>query len=195
MISIQTAGARPGAAPAARDTQAAKPKGRLPRSKVAKPLLTSLATATLLGSACFATIATYTTGSLLPWRWSHADWSVATVRYQVCGRQAQGLGVFSCMLRAGIRPGSSAATTAADAFRQGAPQYSLQTVQDPAPAAQPAAPSGSTHSGSPRVGSTTGSESNPVVNPPANPPQPQRRPQPQPSPQSSPQPQPSPTDE
>jgi hypothetical protein len=189
MISIQAAGTRLRARPAPQDARTAKPKPRLKQSRVAKPLLTSLATATLLAGAFFATVAAYSTGSLQPWRWSHANWSVAAVRYQACAQQGQGVGVFGCMLRAGIRPASAADMPAGGAAQKGAPMYSLQTIHDPAPPAQPGASSASTHSSAPPTGSTAGPGSQHVVSLPTNPPRPQP---PQPQPQSSPQPQPSP---
>jgi hypothetical protein len=178
MISIQRAGTRV----ETRDARPVKPNPRLTRSKVAKPLLTSLAVATLLAGAAFATVAASSTGSLKPWDWSHASWSVATIRYQACTQQKGGLDVFGCMLTAGVRPASAADAPAAAAAHRGAPLTSVVTIHDPAPAGQAAPPAvkpGPTAGASPGTGSAAGTGSHHhVVNPPVNPPQTQPSPPP-----------------
>jgi hypothetical protein len=149
---------------------------------VAKPLLTSLAVATLLAGAVFATVAASSTGSLKPWDWSHASWSAATVRYQGCTQQKEGLDVFGCMLTAGVRPASAADAPAAAAAHRRAPLTSVVTIHDPAPAGQAAPPAvkpGPTGGTSPGTASTAVSGSrHHVVNPPVNPPTTQPSPQP-----------------
>jgi hypothetical protein len=182
MISIQRVGTRVGT----HDARPVKPNPRLTRSKVAKPLLTSLAAATLLAGAAFATVAASSTGSLKPWDWSHASWSGAAIRYQVCTQQKEGLDVFGCMLTSGVRPASVADVPAAAVAHKGAPLTSVVTIHDPAPAVQAAPPAvnpGSTRSASPVTGSTAGVGSHHhVVNPPANPAPTQPSAQPSPPP-------------
>jgi hypothetical protein len=173
MISIQRVGTRV----ETRDARLVKPNPRMTRSKVAKPLLTSLAVATLLAGAAFATVAASSTGSLKPWDWSHASWPVAAARYQACTQQKAGLDVFGCMLTAGARPAAAADAPAAASAHRGAPPTSVVTIHDPAPAG-PAAPPGSTRSASPVTGSPNGAGTHAVVNPPANPPKAQPSPQP-----------------
>jgi hypothetical protein len=196
MISIQRVGTRVGTQDAGpvelkprltnskvgtQDAAPVKLKPRLTKSKVAKPLLTSLAGATLLAGGSFAAVAATSTGSLQPWHWSHASWSGATIRYQACTQQVQGMDVFGCMLSLGVKPASAADAAAGAGAHRGAPRTSVVTIHDPAPAgpagpaAPPAANPGSTHSAGTGTGSTAGSGSHHVVNPP--------RTQPQPSPQ------------
>jgi hypothetical protein len=181
MISIRRVGTRVGTP----DALPVKLKPRLTKSKVAKPLLTSLAAATLLAGGSFAAVSAASTGSLQPWKWSHASWSGATVRYQACTQQAQGLDVFGCTLSPGARPGSAADAAAGAGAHGAAPPTSVVTIHDPAPAGQaapPAANPGSTRSARPGTGSATGPATQPVVNPPRT--QPPAQPQPSPQPTS-----------
>jgi hypothetical protein len=115
--------------PMPRVLPAPKPRPRLTRSRLAKPLLTSLGTATMLAASSFVLLAVSSTGSAKPWDWTRADPAGAVGRYVSCGYE--GLGAIGCMLSAGFRP---AAATGAASHRAGQPLVSVATVQDPAPA-------------------------------------------------------------
>jgi hypothetical protein len=174
MISIRRVGTRVGTP----DALPVKLKPRLTKSKVAKPLLTSLAAATLLAGGSFAAVSAASTGSLQPWKWSHASWSGATVRYQACTQQTQGMDVFGCMLSLGAKPASAA--DAAAGAHSAAPRTSVVTIHDPAPGGQ-APPPGANPGARPGTGS--GSAIRPATQPVVNPPRTQPPAQPQPSPQ------------
>ena len=107
------------------------PRSRLTGSKVAKPLLTSLGTATMLAASTFVLLAVSSTGSARPWDWTRADPTAALGRYQACGHQ--GPGAIGCMLSASFRP-ASAAPGSGSIPRAQQPLYSIATVQDQAPA-------------------------------------------------------------
>lgn len=109
--------------PAPRRAASAKP--RVVRSRVAKPLLTSLGTLTMLAAGSFVIMAVAATGSMLPWDWTRADPSAAASRFQQCGDQ--GLGAVGCMLSTGFRP-AAAVGSAGHGARH--PLMSVATVQD-----------------------------------------------------------------
>jgi hypothetical protein len=119
---------------AAQGTRASKAKPRITRSRIAKPLLTSLGTVTMLATSSLVLLAVSATGSARPWDWTRADPSAAVSRYQVCGQQ--GLGAIGCMLSASFRPASAAPATgtAGGAHQPRQPLFSVATVQDAAPA-------------------------------------------------------------
>jgi hypothetical protein len=108
-----------------------KPKRRITRSRLAKPLLTSMGTITMLAASSFVVLAVSSTGSARPWDWTRADPAAAVSRYQVCGNQ--GAGTIGCMLSASFRP-ASAAPAPAGAHRALQPLVSVATVQDQVPA-------------------------------------------------------------
>ena len=118
---------------------AGKPGRRITRSRLAKPLLTSLGTITMLAASSFVLLAVSSTGSAKPWDWTRADPAAAIGRYQFCGHQ--GLGAIGCMLSSGFRPATAAAPAAQDPEQ---PLVSVATVQDEpqAPAATQAPASG-----------------------------------------------------
>ncbi len=118
--------------PAGPGTRERSAKSRLTRSKIAKPLLTSLGTATMLAASTFVLLAVSSTGSARPWDWTRADPAAALGRYQACGNQ--GLGAIGCMLGAGFRP-ASAAPAAGSVPKTQQPLFSIATVQD-SPASQ-----------------------------------------------------------
>ena len=108
---------------------ARKPGPRLTRSRLAKPLLTSLGSATILAASSFVLLAVASTGSAKPWDWTRADPAAAAGRYASCGHE--GMGAIGCMLSAGFRP---AAATGAASHGPVQPLMSVATVQDPPPA-------------------------------------------------------------
>jgi hypothetical protein len=115
--------------------RASNPKPRTVRSRIAKPLLTSLGTTTMLAAGFLVVGAVSATGSVRPWDWTRADPSAAVARYELC--RPQGPGAIGCMLSASFRPASAApATHSANKTLQ--PLFSQATVQDPAPSAAPA---------------------------------------------------------
>ena len=116
-----------------------RPKSRLPRSRFAKPLLTSLGTATLLMGSTFVVVATSSTGSMNPFDWRQANLAGASARFQLC--DGQGLGAIGCMLSSGFS--SASATTAHARSSRSQPLFAMTTVQDPAPADTPGAKPGS----------------------------------------------------
>jgi hypothetical protein len=121
------------------------------RSRIAKPLLTSLGTITLLAASSFVVVAVSSTGSAKPWDWTRADPSAAVSRYQICGHQ--GLGAVGCMLGSSFRPASAAAgTTPAGARTARQPLFSVATVQDPAPGEAPGQPAKPTTGRAPTSG-------------------------------------------
>jgi hypothetical protein len=145
----QTIGAEAGAAPfrvrvvgpspAEARARLATARKSVIKSRVAKPLLTSVGVGTLLCAAVFAIAAVSSTGSTLPWDWTRMDWSVAGNRYTACSQHDQGPATIGCMLGTGTgasRPAVSGSSAAGQAV---APVYSVATIQDPAPAAAPAA--------------------------------------------------------
>src|SRR5262252_3324269 len=90
--------------------EATRPKRRVTRSRLAKPLLTSMGGITMLAASTFVLLAVASTGSAKPWDWGRADPAAAL---RVCG--TQGLGAIGCMLSAGFRP--AAATSAQNGSR------------------------------------------------------------------------------
>jgi len=123
-----------------------RPKRRITRSRLAKPLLTSMGSITMVVASTFVLLAVASTGSARPWDWTRADPAAALGRYQACGHQ--GLGAIGCMLSAGFRP-ASAAPAPAGSNRALRPLVSVATVQDEAPAAaSSSAPGARTGSGS-----------------------------------------------
>jgi hypothetical protein len=98
------------------------------RSRVARPLLTSLGTVTLLAASSFVVLAVSSTGSMRPTDWTHTDLSAATSRYQLCAKQ--GLGAIGCMLGSGFRPAAAADSGARQSSK---PLVSVATVQDEGP--------------------------------------------------------------
>ena len=131
-----------------------RPKRRITRSRLAKPLLTSMGSFTMLAASTLVLLAVASTGSARPWDWTRADPAAALGRYQACGHQ--GLGAIGCMLSAGFRP-ADAAPAPAGGTRVLQPLVSVATVQDQAPASTPAARTASgsaTHAG---AGSSSGS--------------------------------------
>jgi hypothetical protein len=119
---------------------AGKPARRITRSRLAKPLLTSLGTVTMLAASSFVLLAVASTGSAKPWDWTRTDPAAALGRYQYCGHQ--GLGTIGCMLSSGFRPAAAAPATAA-VQQPTQPLMSVATVQDQAPAQAPGSASGS----------------------------------------------------
>jgi len=120
----------------ARAGKPSRPASRLTRSRFAKPLLTSLGTATMIVASTFVVVAVSSTGSLRPWDWMQADPSAAVSRYRDCGQQ--GLGAIGCMLSSGFRP----AAASGGSHRSSQPLFSTATVQDLGSAASPGASSG-----------------------------------------------------
>lgn len=125
------------------DGRASKPKSRLTRSRVAKPLLTSLGTITLLLGSTFVVVATSSTGSLNPSDWRQANLSGASSRFQFCGKQ--GVGAIGCMLSTGFAPASAASGSIRSAKAQ--PLIVTATMQDMQP------PAGSSSAGATKAGS------------------------------------------
>ena len=123
--------------------RASKPKSRLTRSRVAKPLLTSLGTITLLLGSTFVVVATSSTGSLNPSDWRQANLSGASSRFQFCGKQ--GVGAIGCMLSTGFA--SASATTAPANKAKAQPLIVTATMQDMQP------PAGSSAAGPAKAGS------------------------------------------
>ncbi len=147
----QTRGAAAGAAPlrvrvvgpdaAEARARFAAAHSSLIKSRVAKPLLTSVGVVTLLGAAVFVLAAVSSTGSTLPWDWTRMDWSVAATRYTACAQHDRGPSTIACML--GTGPGQTSGAGSSAAAGQGAgPIYSFATIPGPAPAGPPAAKSG-----------------------------------------------------
>lgn len=121
----------------AADVARPRPRAARPmRSRLAKPLLTSLGAATMLAAASFVVLAVSSTGSVRPWDWTRADPAGALSRYQVCGER--GLGAVGCMLSAGARPAAAAEPVASRGSAQ--PLISVATVPDQAPAGSTARP-------------------------------------------------------
>jgi hypothetical protein len=106
-----------------------RPKRRITRSRLAKPLLTSMGSITMLAASTFVLLAVASTGSAKPWDWTRADPAAALGRYQACGHQ--GLGAIGCMLGAGFRP-AAAASAPAGSTRALQPLVSVATVPDQA---------------------------------------------------------------
>jgi hypothetical protein len=105
------------------------------RSKLAKPLLTSLSAVTMLAASSFVLLAVSSTGSAKPWDWTRANPSAALSRYELCGRQ--GLGAIGCMLSASFHPAAAAEGASGDAHQSQQPLFSVATVADQAPAETP----------------------------------------------------------
>jgi hypothetical protein len=140
-------------------TDANKPRRRITKSKLAKPLLTSMGSITMLAASTFVLLAVASTGSARPWDWTRADPAAALGRYQACGHQ--GLGAIGCMLGAGFRP-ANAASAPAGSNRALQPLVSVATVQDqPADASSStaAARTGSGSTGHARTGTGAGTGS------------------------------------
>jgi hypothetical protein len=144
----QAAGAAAGAAPfrvrvvgpspAEARARIATAKKSLVRSRVAKPLLTTVGFVTLLSAAVFVVAAVSSTGSTLPWDWTRMDWSVAGNRYTACAQHDQGPATIGCML--GASPGRPSSTGPPAGASQGVgPVYSVATIQDQPLQAAPAA--------------------------------------------------------
>jgi hypothetical protein len=108
-----------------------RPRRRITRSRLAKPLLTSMGSITMVAASTFVLLAVASTGSARPWDWTRADPAAALGRYQACGHQ--GLGAIGCMLSAGFRP-ASAAPAASGTNRALQPLVSVATVADQEPA-------------------------------------------------------------
>jgi hypothetical protein len=142
-----------------------RPRRRITRSRLAKPLLTSTASITMLAAGTFVLLAVASTGSAKPWDWTRADPSAALGRYQACGHR--GPGAIGCMLAAGFRP-ASAAPPPAGSTRTLQPLVSVATVQDQATAAA----SGSAAAARPAAGSTSHVRSTPGSGPAAGAPSP-----------------------
>jgi hypothetical protein len=136
-------------------SDANKPKRRITRSRLAKPLLTSMGTITMLAASSFVLLAVASTGSAKPWDWTRADPAAAASRYQVCGHQ--GLGAIGCMLSASFRP-ASAAPSQSGTNRALQPLVSVATVQDQVPADASAGSGSATRTASsPKTGGRSGS--------------------------------------
>jgi hypothetical protein len=118
----------------------ARQPSRLTRSRLAKPLLTSLGAATMVVASAFVVVAVSSTGSARPWDWTRADPSAAAGRYSACGQQ--GLGAIGCMLTAAFRPAAASGAS----HKSMRPLLSTATVQD---ASQPSAQSGRTAAAKP----------------------------------------------
>jgi hypothetical protein len=117
------------------DNGGARPRqGRAPRSRLAKPLLTSVGVLTLLATSALVVLGVAATGSARPWDWTRADPAAALSRYNLCG--GHGVGALGCMLSAGVRPAEAAPGPAEPPVRQ--PPETVVTVQD-RPAATPTA--------------------------------------------------------
>lgn len=127
------------------DARPNKPKPRLTKTKsrIAKPLLTSLGAITLLLSSTFVVVATSSTGSLNPSDWTQANLSGASSRFQFCGKQ--GVGAIGCMLGSGFASASANGGSAKKAKAQ--PLFATATVQDPMPADSPASSAGAKKAG------------------------------------------------
>jgi hypothetical protein len=134
-----------------------RPKRRITRSRLAKPLLTSMGSITMVAASTFVLLAVASTGSAKPWDWTRADPAAALGRYQACSHQ--GLGALGCMLSAGFRP-ASATTTPAGSTRALQPLVSVATVPDEASVSAAGSPAGArTTSGSTgHAGSGSGTE-------------------------------------
>jgi hypothetical protein len=141
-------------------TDANKPRRRITKSRLAKPLLTSMGSITMLAASTFVLLAVASTGSAKPWDWTRADPAAALGRYQACGHQ--GLGAIGCMLGAGFRP-ANAASAPAGTNRALQPLVSVATVQDQVPASASSssatARTGSSSTGHARTGTGTGTGS------------------------------------
>lgn len=144
-----------------KDARPARPKPRPTRSRVAKPLLTSLGAATLVGGIAFVVFAAATTGSLRPTDWTGASVPAAQVQYAACSQQAQGLDVVGCMFRMGTRPALAAG---APASRRG-PQFSVATIEDTASGTQ----AGASHAAQAKSGGTAARTGAPLVHVAAHP--------------------------
>src|SRR5262245_48659050 len=83
-----------------------RPKPRITRSRLAKPLLTALGSTSMLAASTFVILAVSSTGSVRPWDWLRADPALAAGRLQVCGHQ--GAGAIGCLLSGGFRPAAAA---------------------------------------------------------------------------------------
>lgn len=118
---------------ARQDVRASKARPRITRSRIAKPLLTSLGTATMLAASSFVVLAVSSTGSVRPWDWTRMDPSAAIIRYRLCAQQ--GPGAIGCMLGAGFRQASAAPASREHTVQQ--PLFSVVTVHDPAPSETP----------------------------------------------------------
>jgi len=107
---------------------AKKPGRRITQSRLAKPLLTSMGTITMLAASTFVLLAVGSTGSARPSDWVRAD-PAAAVR--LCGHQ--GLGAIGCMLGGAFRPAMAAPARAGTHAAQ-QPLVSVATVADQMPA-------------------------------------------------------------
>jgi hypothetical protein len=150
-----------------------RPRPRITRSRVARPLLTSLGTATMLAASSFVVLAVSSTGSVRPWDWARADPAAAVSRYQLCGQQ--GLGAIGCMLSGSFRPASTAGPGPGGAHGPAQPLFSVATVQDQVasnasgsgrPARAPARASTSSNRSGAARSTVAGSQH--LVRPPAN---------------------------
>lgn len=108
------------------------PKPKPARSRLGRPVITSLAGVTLLAGATFVMVAIASTGSTRPWDWTRADLPGALARYQLCQKHSQGLAFAGCMLAAGSRSGDQPAYTSTSARGQ-LPLPAAPTVDDIAP--------------------------------------------------------------
>jgi hypothetical protein len=155
--------------------------GRPARSRLAKPLLTSIGVFTLLGTASIAVLGVASTGSARPWDWTGATPAAAATRYQLCG--GRGLSAVGCLLSAAVRPAARPATPVQPPVAH-QPLESVVTVEDrptPPPAARPSATP--RPAGTPRTAGTPGTPRTPPTAVPAT-----SRPRPVPSPSGSPEP-------
>jgi len=100
-----------------------KPKRRITRSRLAKPLLTSMGGVTMLAASTFVLLAVASTGSASPRDWTRADPAAAL---RLCAHQ--GLGTFGCMLSGAFRPASASHSSGANRALQ--PMMSVATVPD-----------------------------------------------------------------
>src|SRR5215831_2002603 len=103
--------------------EANRPRRRVTRSRLAKPLLTSMGTITMLAASSFVLLAVASTGSANPWDWTRADPAAA---FRACGHQ--GLGAIGCMLSAGFHPAAASAQNGSNRSQQ--PLMSVATVAD-----------------------------------------------------------------
>jgi hypothetical protein len=133
--------------------EANRPKRRITRSRLAKPLLTSMGTITMLAASSFVLLAVASTGSANPLNWMRADPAAAL---RTCGHQ--GLGAVGCMLSAGFHPAAASGQNGSNRSQQ--PLMSVATVADQVASDGSSSAQGSrTGSGSTghsRSGATTG---------------------------------------
>lgn len=144
--------------------EANRPRRRITRSRLAKPLLTSMGTITMLAASSFVLLAVASTGSAKPWDWTRADPAAAL---RVCGHQ--GLGAIGCMLSAGFHPANAAGAPATN--RAGQPLMSIATMPDQEPTGATGnaqgVKTGSGSTGQSRSGASTGAHPQHLVTVPA----------------------------